>query len=162
MKRLTLIALLFVAGSMAAIAQNSLVGKWKLSSYSGEGVNVNLDNPAETKKTFAEQLKKETGKETDSAQIEMVYNIVVPMFNSMTIEFTNKGKAYFNMPNAMGVSVADTVTYSADYTKGIFTTTSKTEDGNEKKETSKFSFKGALLVVENTEKGEIIKLKRAN
>jgi hypothetical protein len=161
MKRLTLIAVLFIAGSLAATAQNSLVGKWKLSSFIGEGTNVNLDNPAETKKALAEQLKKETGKDADSAQIEMMYNIVVPMFNSMTFEFTNKGVAYYSMPNEMGLTVADTTAYVADYTKGILTTTSK-KDGTEKKESNKFRFEGGFLVIEDTDKGETFKLKKAN
>ena len=160
MKRLTLIAFLIVAGTFSAFAQNSIVGKWKLSSFSGDGVTVNVDNPAETKRVLAEQLKK-AGQPSDSAQVEMMYNMVAPMFTSVTIEFTNKGQAYFNMPSPAG-GVTDTATYVVNHANSTFTTTSKTESGNEKKEISKYSFEGALLVVENTEKGEIIKLKRAN
>jgi hypothetical protein len=161
MKRLTLIAFLIAAGTASALAQSkTLVGKWKLSSISTEGITVNVDNPAETKKLLAEQMKK-AGQPSDSAQIEMMYNMVAPMFSSMTIEFTDKGKAFFYVPGPSGAT-SDTASYVADYTKGTFVTTSKTESGTEKKETSKFSFEGALLVVENEEKGELIKLKRAD
>ena len=163
MKRLTLIALLFIAGTVTALAQkNTVVGKWRPSSYIAEGMTVNLENPAETKKLLAEQMKKGTGTEPDSAQIEMIYNMVAGMISKMTLEFTDKGQAYVNVPDMAGTGMptADTSTYVADYSKGIFTTTSKNEDGTLKKETSKFSFEGELLVVENTDKGEIIKLKR--
>ena len=161
MKRICLIAFLIVTGTVATFAQQkTMVGKWKLSSISTGGMNVNVDNPAETKKLLADQIKKGTGTEPDSAQVEMMYNMVAPMFSSMTLEFTDKGIAYYTIPSPAGTPTSDTASYVADYTKGTFTTTSKEEDGTDKKETSKFSFDGELLVVENAEKGEVIKLKR--
>ena len=160
MKRLTLIALLFVVGTMAAMAQkNTIVGKWKLSSYTGEGMTVNVDNPAESKKQLAEQMKKGTGTEPDSAQVEMIYNSIAPMFAAMTFEFTDKGKAFVTVPDATGSSKTDTASYVVDYTTGTFTVTTK-DAGKDKVDSNKFRFDGELLAVE-TDKGEVIKFKRA-
>lgn len=163
MKRLSLIAFLLVAGTISALAQgNTVVGKWKLSTFSTDGLTVNVDNPAETKKLLADQLKKATGSEPDSAQLEMMYNMVVPMFSSMSLEFTDKGKAIFNIPGPDGKVASETGTYEIDNSKGTLSTVFKKEDGTEKKETLKFSFDSGLLVVENGDKGEITRLKRVN
>ena len=163
MKRLSLIALLLVAGTISALAQgNTVVGKWKLSTFTTDGLTVNVDNPAETKKLIASQLKKATGTEPDSAQVEMMYNMTVPMFSSMSLEFTDKGKAVFNMAGQDGKVNSEAGTYELDKTKGTISTVFKNEDGTEKKETLKYSFDSGFLVVENPERGEITKLKRVN
>ena len=162
MKRLTLIVFMIIAGTTSVLAQNkSIIGKWKLSSFSGQGMNVDLDNPAETKKLIAEQMSKQGT--IDSAQLEMSYNMLISMFGSIAFEFTDKGKAYFTKPSPFGGEpVMDTVTYVADLKTGLFVTTQKTPGGEEKKDTGKISFDGDLLVMENSEEGVVLKLKRAN
>jgi hypothetical protein len=163
MKRLTIICFLLAAGTITAFSQkNTVVGKWKPVSFTTQGISVNLDNPAETKKLIAGQISTATGKEADSAQVEMMYNMVAGMISKMSFEFTSKGQAISSIPDmaGMGIPTTDTASYVVDYEKGIITATSKQEDGTEKKEVSKFHFDGEFLVVDYDGKGEIFKLKR--
>ena len=106
-------------------------------------------------------MKTATGKDADSAQIEMIYNMAAGTISKMIFEFTDKGKIIASVPDmtGMGMPASDTAAYVVDYEKGVFTTTSK-EDGNEKNETSKFHFDGEFLVVDYGSKGEVFKLKR--
>jgi len=151
---------LSLAFVFSAQAQNkTIVGKWMISSFSGDGLSIDLDNPSVTKKTLAEQLKKEMGAEPDSSQIEMTYQMIIPMFNAMTFTFTTDGKAIYQTVDKNGQLISDTASYSADFTKGILTTVSK-EGSEEKKESSGISFENDYLVLHHNERGEVIKLKR--
>jgi hypothetical protein len=160
MKQMVLVAFLFLAGIGSAVAQkNSIVGKWTISSFSGDGMEINLDKPEATKKALAEQLKGATGSEPDSAQVEMTYKMLSSVFSTMVFEFNADGKAIFQAAGPMGEAKSDTASYVVDYAKGTITTTSK-EDGEEKKESGKIRFEGDLMVWEQDGKKEIIRLKR--
>lgn len=159
MKQLVVV-FLSLALVFSAEAQNkTIVGKWMLSSFSGDGLSVDLENPTTTRKALAEQLKAQMGTEPDSSMIELTYQMLVPTFNAMSVTFTSDGKAIYQSAGKNGQVISDTASYTADFTKGILTTVIKT-GGEEIKEVGAISFENELLVIRHEEKGEIIKMKR--
>jgi hypothetical protein len=160
MKKFLMIALLVVAGTSVAFAQkNSVVGKWQITGFSSEGMSIDLENPASGKKVLAEQLKKETGQTPDSATIEMTYNMMASMFSSMSCEFTQDGQAIFSMPDESGNTKKDIAKYTVDYTAGTLTTI-ESKDGKQETDVMKIKFEGEYLSLDNTKKGEVLKIKR--
>jgi len=161
MKHLLLVAFLAVAAGGQALAQkNSIVGKWNFASLSTPEFSFDLENPAATKKMIIEEVKKEGGAPLDSAMLDMAFNMMASAFKSMSFEFTADGQAVFSAPGEEGGLKKDIASYTVDYTKGTLTTTENI-DGAEKKETIRISFAGDYLTMENVEKKEIIKVKRA-
>ncbi len=151
---------LSLAVVFSAQAQNkTIVGEWKISSFSGDGLSIDLENPSASKKALGEALKKEMGSEPDSSMIELTYNMLVPTFNSMSITFLNDGKAIYQSADKNGKIISDTASYTADLTKGLLTTITK-EGEAEKKETGVISFENDLLVIRHDDRGETIKLKK--
>jgi hypothetical protein len=159
MKKSFLVLVLFVfCGISALYAQtNSLVGKWKVASFKAEGIELDLENPEQIKKIMKEQMLKESGKAADSAQLEMIYQILTSTFSQIQMEFTRDGKAKFIVPNTGETDKPKDATYTVDYTKGTLTTIEK----GGVKENLTFTFEGEYLVLTNPAKGnETFKLKR--
>jgi hypothetical protein len=164
MKKQWLFALVAVLLSVASFAQkNSVVGKWQIASIKTGGLDMNLENPADLKKMMSEQMEKE-GRKPDSAQLEMVFNMLTAVFNGMRMEFKADGTANFVVPNPQGGEPkTELAKYTADYAKGIMTTVS-TQKGTEKKEDMSFKFEGEYLILHKEgkgEEGETLKLKKA-
>lgn len=158
MKHILLIGLLVVAGTTFA-QKNSVVGKWGFAAISTPDFSIDLENPAATKKYLADEVKKESGTVPDSAQLEMAYNMMSMMFKEMSFDFAADGKAVFTAMGEDGGPKTESVKYTVDYAKGTLTTI-ETEDGKEKNETVKIRFEGDYLIMENTVKGETVKVKR--
>lgn len=164
MKKQWLIVVAAVLLSVASFAQkNSIVGKWQIASIKTNGLDMNLENPAALKKMMSEQMEKE-GQKPDSAQLEMVFNMLTAVFNGMRMEFKADGTANFVVPNGQGGEPKTEIAkYTADYTKGVLTTVSN-QKGTEKKEDMTFKFEGEYLILHKEDKGEegeTIKLKKA-
>jgi hypothetical protein len=160
MKRLLLAGLVVLLGTVGAMAQNSIIGKWKVASVNAEGMTIDLEKPENTKKLLAAQFAKESGKEADSATINQMYTMFTTVFQGMSIEFTKSGMGIFTMSNPRESGVkTDTARYTVDYAKGIMNTVSK-EEGKEKHEQMNIKFEGEYLVMAK-EEGETIRLKRS-
>lgn len=161
MKRLLLAGLVFFLATGGAMAQNSIVGKWKVAGLTAEGMNFDLDKPEQTKKLLAEQFQKQAGKAPDTAMLEQMYTMLTSTFQTMVLEFTSNGKGIVSLNNPMsGEPKNDTASYTVDYAKGIVNTTSK-EEGQEKNEQMKFKFEGEYLVMTKENEGVTLRLRRA-
>src|SRR5215204_4191057 len=102
LSRLT-VAVFIMALSMPAVAQKkSLVGKWTIVSLDAEGISINMEKPAESKRIFASQIEKETGSKPDSAMVENAYASLSSMFATMKLEFTSTGKGIYHVPLPSG------------------------------------------------------------
>ena len=141
----------------------SVVGKWKIASLQTPEMNIDLEDPASVRKMMSDQMEKGSGQKPDSAQLEMIVNMLTSTFRDLRMEFTSAGVANFTVPNPAGEAKSEKGTYTADYAKGVLTTTMK--DGKQdKKETFNIRFEGDYLILGKTGEGssETLKLKKAN
>jgi hypothetical protein len=161
MKRVLWIVLLTVIGTTAFAQKNTIVGKWKVAAINAEGLNLNLEDRESMKKMLIEQVEKETGEKPDSASIEAGLNMMISMFETMSLEFAKDGKSKFSMIDPEGSDMkVETGTYTVDYAAGLIRTITSDEDGKEKKEEMKMKFEGDYLVLTKVDKKETIRLKR--
>jgi len=160
MKKFFMFAMLVIAGAGAARAQgNSIVGKWTIVAFNGSGMSIDFNDEAGTKKAMAQKMKEQTGQTPDTAQINMIYNMVVPTLKNTVFEFTSGGKAIYQTTSPSGEKMSDTATYKLDAAKGTITTTAMVE-GSQKTEVGKYRWEGSTLVLQQSDRDEVIKLKK--
>lgn len=159
MKRAFLVCLVAITSATGLMAQQSIIGKWKIVGIQAQGINIDLENPVSGKKLISAEIEKQSGKAPDSATVNQAYTMFASMFEGMSVEFTKDGKGIAMIPDGTGGLKADTASYTVDYSKGIVKTESK-EEGMPKNEEMTIKFDGDYLVMIKTKDGETMRLKR--
>lgn len=163
-KQLLLFVLTLVLAVSGSAQTKSVVGKWKIASLQTAEMNINLEDPQSIRKMMADQMEKGSGQKPDSAQLEMIVNMLTSTFRDLRMEFTAEGEANFTVPNPQGGEAkSEKGTYTADYAKGVMTTTMK-EGATNKKENFNIRFEGDYLILGKTGDGpsETLRLKKVN
>lgn len=87
----------FAAISVATFAQNkTVVGKWKLSTLTAQGVTFNIEDPQQIKGELKKQFEA-SGAQADSAMVEMVFKSIYDALANMVFDFGTNGKLTMNV-----------------------------------------------------------------
>jgi len=144
--------------STAFSQEKTLVGKWKYASVTMATMVIDLENYESGKNSIADQVKKEKGRQFDSASMTMIYNSMADVFRTATLEFTADGHTIFKTIHGDGDTTIQSDLYTADYLTQTLTIT-HSMDTKEKQSRISFGFEGPYLVLNVPEKETVFKLR---
>lgn len=131
----------FAAISVATFAQNkTVVGKWKLSTLTAQGVTFNIEDPQQIKGELKKQFEA-SGAQADSAMVEMVFKSIYDALANMVFDFGTNGKLTMNVSQD-GQEKKEEEDYTVDYAKGVIVS-----KGREKEQNIAFKFDNDNLIL---------------